>query len=105
MPLGDSITEGIIGSDGVPSYRKYFWDEVTGAGTPIDLVGSRSGGAFQPGIDAVNAQLPGFVAGQTTAQSPVTLVDAAAGYNPAWNYESGFGATPPDTPVVAIAPV
>jgi len=198
MPLGDSVTEGIIDSAGEPSYRKYLWDQVTGAGTPIDLVGSRhgvrgtstdsmadpdpggvwdkdhdghwgwrvdqilngngangllhhgvladwlaahtpdvllvhlgtndvfqgqstgstiaelttvvatardqnpnvtiylstlipstrSGGAFQPGLDALNAALPGFVAAQNTAQSPVKLVNSAAGYNPSWNYDA-----------------
>jgi lysophospholipase L1-like esterase len=43
MPLGDSITEARIGTQGVPSYRRFLSDQLRDAGSDIDLVGSRSG--------------------------------------------------------------
>ena len=43
MPLGDSITEARIGTQGVPSYRRDLSNRIRDSGSGIDLVGSRNG--------------------------------------------------------------
>jgi hypothetical protein len=45
MPLGDSITWG-DGSSTTSSYRADLWNSITGAGFPLDLVGSLQSGAL-----------------------------------------------------------
>lgn len=44
MPLGDSITEGILGSSNDTGYRRTLWLSQAAAGRDLDFVGSRSTG-------------------------------------------------------------
>ena len=44
MPLGDSITEGVLGSSDDTGYRRALYQLLTGAGHNIDFVGSQTDG-------------------------------------------------------------
>ncbi len=44
MPLGDSITEGVLGSSNDTGYRRDLWLSQVAAGHSLDFVGSRSTG-------------------------------------------------------------
>lgn len=44
MPLGDSITKGVLGSSDATGYRRALYQLLTGAGHNIDFVGSQTDG-------------------------------------------------------------
>lgn len=56
MPLGDSITAGILSSDG-GGYRTYLWQDLAQTGIPIGFVGSQTSGP--PTINRAHEGHPG----------------------------------------------
>jgi lysophospholipase L1-like esterase len=65
MPLGDSITQGVLNGQELPServgYRRKLLKLLTANGFKVDFVGSRQNGQFR---DADNEGWPGFTARQ-----------------------------------------
>ena len=74
LPLGDSITAGYGSSTG-SSYRAELWNTVTGAGYPLDFVGSQRSGALP---DTDNEGHYGWRIDQIAGIAPCTL----SGYRP-----------------------
>ncbi|MEN6342668.1 MAG: GDSL-type esterase/lipase family protein [Methanospirillum sp.] len=72
LPLGDSITHGGVGGDGVlhPSYRAPLYQGLQAEGYDVDFVGSEHVPALPDGLDPDNEGHPGYTAGQILAGLP-----------------------------------